>query len=109
MVAAIGYAANHFSSLGPRKFERRDLNPMDVQIEVLYCGVCHSDTHQAENDWAIPYIPACRATRKALSEEPQAGPAGRNNAIGRCPEWTAPRSAALFAPGPMAGISISSC
>ena len=37
--------------LAPFSFERRDPGPHDVQIEILYCGVCHSDLHQARNDW----------------------------------------------------------
>lgn len=33
------------------KIERRDLKENDVEIEILYCGVCHSDIHAAKNDW----------------------------------------------------------
>ncbi|NVK48966.1 MAG: NAD(P)-dependent alcohol dehydrogenase, partial [Cyclobacteriaceae bacterium] len=33
--------------LRPFDLERRDLGPLDVQIEILYCGVCHSDIHTA--------------------------------------------------------------
>ena len=46
--------------LAPFSFERRDPGPHDVQIEILYCGVCHSDLHQARNDWggsAYPMVP----------------------------------------------------
>jgi alcohol dehydrogenase (NADP+) len=32
-------------------FNRRDPGPKDIQIEILYCGVCHSDLHQARNEW----------------------------------------------------------
>ena len=49
---AHGYAA--FSSdmpLAPFTFERRDLRPDDVRIDILYCGVCHSDLHTARGDW----------------------------------------------------------
>lgn len=31
---------------------RRDPTPTDVQIEILFCGVCHSDLHQARNEWS---------------------------------------------------------
>ena len=52
MIPAIGYAAKHsWSKLRPLAFERREPGPRDVQIEVLYCGVCHSDLHQVQNDW----------------------------------------------------------
>ncbi|WP_394678694.1 NAD(P)-dependent alcohol dehydrogenase [uncultured Sphingobacterium sp.] len=40
--------------------ERRNLTPHDVQIEILYCGVCHSDLHQARGEWhntVYPCVP----------------------------------------------------
>lgn len=40
--------------------ERRELSPEDVQIEILYCGICHSDLHAARNDWGgttYPIVP----------------------------------------------------
>ena len=46
------YGNNHsFTSLGPLTLERREVGLDDVQIEILYCGVCHSDIHQARNEW----------------------------------------------------------
>ena len=39
---------------------RRDVRPTDVEIEILFCGVCHSDLHTARNDWggtAYPVVP----------------------------------------------------
>ncbi len=39
------------SPLGPLKIRRREPLPTDVQIEVLYCGICHSDLHQARDEW----------------------------------------------------------
>jgi uncharacterized zinc-type alcohol dehydrogenase-like protein len=54
----IGYAARSTTSdLSPYDFERRDLRPNDVAMEVLYCGVCHSDLHQARNDWGWSQYP----------------------------------------------------
>ncbi len=47
-----GYAAqNATTPLVPFSFERRDLRANDVQIDILYCGVCHSDLHIARNEW----------------------------------------------------------
>jgi uncharacterized zinc-type alcohol dehydrogenase-like protein len=46
--------------LAPFAIERRALLPDDVAIEILYCGVCHSDLHQARNDWnnsIFPMVP----------------------------------------------------
>jgi uncharacterized zinc-type alcohol dehydrogenase-like protein len=48
-----GYAAQSAKeALAPFRFERRDPRPDDVVIEILYCGVCHSDLHTARDDWA---------------------------------------------------------
>ncbi|MCW3111111.1 MAG: hydroxyacid dehydrogenase [Segetibacter sp.] len=61
MIATKGYAAqNATEPLGPFSFERRDLRPDDVQLEILYCGVCHSDLHTARNEWhgtVYPCVP----------------------------------------------------
>ena len=40
---------------------RRDPNPYDVQIEILFCGICHSDLHQARNEWSgvMPTVYPC--------------------------------------------------
>lgn len=55
---AFGYAAHSATSpLVPFHFERRDPRADDVTIEILYCGVCHSDLHQARNDWANSIYP----------------------------------------------------
>ena len=54
----LGYAAYDTTSpLAPWAFERRALRPDDVAIEILYCGVCHSDLHTARNDWGWSYYP----------------------------------------------------
>ncbi|MBO0723178.1 MAG: NAD(P)-dependent alcohol dehydrogenase [Blastocatellia bacterium] len=52
------YAAQSESSLlEPFWFQRRDPLSRDVQIEILYCGVCHSDLHQARNEWRGTHYP----------------------------------------------------
>ncbi len=48
------------SKFEPFSFERRELGASDVLIEILYCGICHSDIHQARNEWhnsIYPMIP----------------------------------------------------
>ncbi len=59
MVAA--YAAKAAdASLGPIAIERRAVGPSDVEIDILYCGVCHSDLHTARNEWGgtkYPVVP----------------------------------------------------
>jgi uncharacterized zinc-type alcohol dehydrogenase-like protein len=47
-----GYAAQSATTaLSPFAFERRDPGPADVQIDIVYCGVCHSDLHTARSEW----------------------------------------------------------
>lgn len=54
----IGYAAQSATTpLAPFTFERRALRPDDVAMEVLYCGVCHSDLHISRNDWGFTVYP----------------------------------------------------
>ena len=45
-------AASATSPLASTVIARRDLTETDVQIEILFCGVCHSDLHQARNEWS---------------------------------------------------------
>lgn len=54
----LGYAVQSaHDALAPYRFIRRDPRANDVVIEILYCGVCHSDLHQARNDWANSIYP----------------------------------------------------
>jgi uncharacterized zinc-type alcohol dehydrogenase-like protein len=61
LIATNGYAARSATSpLSPFSFQRRDPLPSDVQLEILYCGVCHSDLHTVRNEWqnaAYPVVP----------------------------------------------------
>ena len=45
-------AASATSPLAPTKITRRDTTEHDVQIEILFCGICHSDLHQVRNEWS---------------------------------------------------------
>ena len=57
-IKTIGYGNNHsFTNLGPLEFERRQPKAKDVAMDILYCGVCHSDLHQASNDWGNTVYP----------------------------------------------------
>lgn len=59
MSNAIGYAAHDPSTpLVPYSFTRRDVGPNDVKIDILYCGVCHSDLHTARNEWNNTLYPS---------------------------------------------------
>jgi uncharacterized zinc-type alcohol dehydrogenase-like protein len=61
MAIARGYAATDASKpLAPFTFERREPRDDDVVIDIQYCGVCHSDIHQARNEWGnstFPMVP----------------------------------------------------
>lgn len=58
MSSTKAYAAlNNSSPLVPHTIERRNPKPHDVQIEILFCGVCHSDLHFVKNDWGMSTYP----------------------------------------------------
>ncbi len=61
MIAAHGIAAfDPTAPLGPWNFERRDPGPRDVRIDILFCGICHSDLHTVRGEWGpikYPQVP----------------------------------------------------
>jgi len=62
MYKAKAYAAPGATSpLASTTIERRDPKETDVQIEILFCGICHSDVHQARNEWGgvMPTVYPC--------------------------------------------------
>jgi uncharacterized zinc-type alcohol dehydrogenase-like protein len=71
----IGYAAHSTTApLAPWTFDRRELRGNDVAMEVLYCGVCHSDLHQARNDWgwsSYPVVPGHEIVGRVLAVGPE--------------------------------------
>lgn len=89
MTAALGYAAHAARApLAPYQFERRALGPNDVQIEILYCGVCHSDVHQARDEWGrsqFPMVPGHEIV-------------GRVTAVGS--------NVSRYQPGDLAGVGV---
>src|SRR6266481_4144105 len=54
-------ATSEKSPLGSTTIVRRDPTPNDVQIEILFCGICHSDLHQVRNEWSgvMPTVYPC--------------------------------------------------
>lgn len=71
----LGYAAHSATTkLEPFQFERRALRKNDIGIDILYCGVCHSDLHQARNDWGnslFPMVPGHEIVGKVTSVGPE--------------------------------------
>lgn len=66
----LGYAAHAAKSpLAPYNFERREPRSDDVVIEILYCGVCHSDLHHVNEDWTTnyPVVPGHEIIGRVLS------------------------------------------
>jgi uncharacterized zinc-type alcohol dehydrogenase-like protein len=62
MYKAKAYSVSSPSSpFGATTIERRDPSDHDVQIEILFCGICHSDLHQARNEWkdVMPTVYPC--------------------------------------------------
>ncbi|MBM4125938.1 MAG: NAD(P)-dependent alcohol dehydrogenase [Nitrospira sp.] len=58
MLATKGYAAlTANAALQPFSFERRAVGERDIRIEITHCGICHSDIHQARNEWGISLFP----------------------------------------------------
>jgi uncharacterized zinc-type alcohol dehydrogenase-like protein len=58
MPATKAYGAQSATTpIVPLSIDRRNPKPHDVQIEILYCGVCHSDLHFARNDWGMSVYP----------------------------------------------------
>ncbi|QHW01140.1 NAD(P)-dependent alcohol dehydrogenase [Spirosoma endbachense] len=61
MIHSKGYAAQRAeTNLAPWNFDRRDLGPHDVLIDIAYCGVCHTDVHLTRNEWfpgIFPMVP----------------------------------------------------
>jgi uncharacterized zinc-type alcohol dehydrogenase-like protein len=58
MFSCTGYASQSSKeALAPFTFERRDPGADDIEIKILFCGVCHSDLHTARNEWANTVYP----------------------------------------------------
>jgi uncharacterized zinc-type alcohol dehydrogenase-like protein len=77
---ARAYAASSASSgLAPATIRRRAPQPQDVQLEVLFCGVCHSDLHQVRNEWqsVMPTVYPCVPGHEIVGRVVKAGSAVR--------------------------------
>ncbi len=72
MIPTKAYAAYTATTvLAPFEFNRRAVGANDVQIDILYCGVCHSDLHQARNEWGggsiYPMVPGHEIVGKVIA------------------------------------------
>lgn len=88
MIQSKGYAAQDATSpLAPYSFERRDPGPHDVVVQIEFCGVCHSDIHQARNEWKnskFPMVPGHEIVGKvsAVGSEVKKFKVGDTAAVG---------------------------
>jgi uncharacterized zinc-type alcohol dehydrogenase-like protein len=74
--AAKAYAAQSATSgMGPLTIPRRAVRPQDIQIEILYCGICHSNLHQARNEWqsVMPTVYPCVPGHEIVGRVAKAG------------------------------------
>jgi len=74
-------AASATSPLQPSTIERRDVGAKDVRIEIAFCGVCHSDLHQARNEWNGTTYP-CVPGHEIVGRVTQVGPSVTKLAVG---------------------------
>lgn len=70
MIPVKAFAAHQAKELlKPYNFERREPGPNDVQIDIHYCGVCHSDLHQVRDEWGgslFPMVPGHEIVGKVV-------------------------------------------
>src|SRR5579862_1897900 len=73
-------AASATSPLGSTSIPRRDPTENDVQMEILFCGVCHSDLHQVRNEWegVMPTIYPCVPGHEIVGRVVKVGSAVKN-------------------------------
>jgi uncharacterized zinc-type alcohol dehydrogenase-like protein len=82
MIPTIGYAAKSAkAALKPIEFEREPAKADELEIEVLYCGVCHSDIHQVKNEWANTVYP-CLPGHEVVGRVARLGSAVTRFAVG---------------------------
>ncbi len=86
MTMTYAYAATDAKSpLAPFEFKRRDLRDHDVQMDVLFCGVCHSDLHTARNEWnntVFPVVPGHEIVGRVTAIGPQVTKYGVGDLVG---------------------------
>jgi uncharacterized zinc-type alcohol dehydrogenase-like protein len=88
--AAKAYAAqSDASGLAPAAIRRREPGPNDVQIDVLFCGVCHSDLHQVRNEWEqmMPTVYPCVPGHEIVGRVVKAGIAVKKFRVGDLAAW----------------------
>lgn len=84
-ISAKAYAARDASgAMAPHAFTRRAVRPQDVQLEILYCGVCHSDLHQVRDEWksVMPTVYPCVPGHEIVGRVVKVGSAVKKLKVG---------------------------
>src|SRR5215469_3985366 len=83
-VARAYAAGSQTSGLTAATIRRREPGPGDVQIEILYCGICHSDLHQVRREWqsVMPTVYPCVPGREIVGRVTKVGSAVTEFKIG---------------------------
>ena len=77
-------SANATSPLASTTVARRDTGADDVEIEILFCGICHSDLHQVRNEWndVMPTVYPCVPGHEIVGRVTKVGPAVKKFKVG---------------------------
>jgi len=82
MIHTVGYAANQSTAgLHRHEFDRDEAKANEVEIEVLYCGVCHSDIHHVKNEWHNTVYP-CTPGHEVVGRVTKTGAAVTRHKVG---------------------------
>lgn len=82
MIKAMGYATSHsFTRLKPLEFDREEAGAHEVEIDILFCGVCHSDIHQVKNEWSNTVYP-CMPGHEIVGRVVNVGEGVTRHAVG---------------------------
>ena len=70
-------AVSATAPVAPLTISRRSLTPRDVKIDILFCGICHSDLHYARNEWAdsMATVYPCVPGHEIIGRVVEVGPA----------------------------------
>lgn len=86
MLPTKGYAAMEAGAkLQPFTFQRRSVGPKDVLLEISYCGICHSDIHQARDEWGgaiFPMVPGHEIVGTTVQVGPEVNSVREGDTVG---------------------------
>jgi uncharacterized zinc-type alcohol dehydrogenase-like protein len=81
MIKTVGFGTMKAGELAAKRFLRKDSGPGDVELDLLYCGICHSDIHQSRDDWGNTVWP-CVPGHEIVGRVSKVGKAVKNFQVG---------------------------